>query len=179
MEKNDIKNIIKNNLSYLRMNHNLTTYQMANLLTKELYAYKKKCHHSVIENWENGLTIPNLEILFFICKFFKVSINLMCGFKENDVIDFNIPFESIKKNIPKNIYYYRIKNKISREQLINEINKMGYDFSKVSLCQIEKGKNRPSIERLIAICQVLNVPVSVIMCSETKQIKKDEEFSNI
>lgn len=57
-------------LKELRQDNNLSTIQLANEL---------EVGDSTISRWENGLRVPNIDNLYAIAKYFKVSADYLIG----------------------------------------------------------------------------------------------------
>lgn len=70
MEKNEIKNIISQNLIFLRKSRKLTQGELA-----EKINYSDK----TISKWENGDALPDIETLFLIAEFYGLTIDALCS----------------------------------------------------------------------------------------------------
>lgn len=68
MEKLEIKNILSQNLIFLRKHHKLTQGELA-----EKINYSDK----TISKWENGDALPDVETLYLIAKFYNVTIDAL------------------------------------------------------------------------------------------------------
>lgn len=66
MENIDVKNTLSQNLIFLRKNAKLTQGELA-----EKINYSDK----TISKWENGDSTPDVETLYFIAKFYNVSVD--------------------------------------------------------------------------------------------------------
>ena len=64
----DLRNIIGKNLSELRKRHGLTQLELA-----EKFNYTDKA----ISKWENGDTLPDVEVLYNLCEFYGVTIDYL------------------------------------------------------------------------------------------------------
>lgn len=61
----------------------------------------------------------------------------------------------IKKNITKNIAFYRKKNKITQKELAEKLN-----LKNSSVSNWEQGANAPDIDVIFKICQIFNISLS-------------------
>ena len=70
--KNDseIRVTIRNRLVELRKEHNLSQTDVANLLGKSKNA---------VDSWEQGLSLPDIETLYRLAKYYEKSLDYMYG----------------------------------------------------------------------------------------------------
>jgi len=64
----DLRKIIGKNLTELRKRHNLTQLELA-----EKFNYTDRA----ISKWENGDTLPDVEVLYNLCEFYGVTIDYL------------------------------------------------------------------------------------------------------
>lgn len=64
----DLRQIIGKNLSELRKRHGLTQFELA-----EKFNYTDRA----ISKWENGDTLPDVEVLYNLCEFYGVTIDYL------------------------------------------------------------------------------------------------------
>ncbi len=62
--------VLAERLRELRQEQNLTTLQLSKLIG---------CSDASISRWENEIRTPNAEALVKFAKFYKVSIDYLCG----------------------------------------------------------------------------------------------------
>lgn len=72
----DINKIIGKNLLFLRKNAKLTQLELA---TKFNYSDK------TISKWESGESLPSVDVLFELCKFYNVTLNDLTKENESDI----------------------------------------------------------------------------------------------
>ena len=77
-------------ISTLRKRQNLTQ----NDLSEKLYVT-----HQAISKWENGKSIPNLEILYEMTKLFNVSIDYLLDDTEINQNDYQSKFRNMKREV--------------------------------------------------------------------------------
>lgn len=69
MENNeDVRKIVAKNLANLRKNKKLTQTELA-----DMFGYSDKA----ISKWENGDTLPDIETLYNLCKFYNVTLDFL------------------------------------------------------------------------------------------------------
>ena len=64
----DLRKIIGKNLTELRKRHNLTQFELA-----EKFNYTDRA----VSKWENGDTLPDVEVLYNLCEFYGVTIDYL------------------------------------------------------------------------------------------------------
>ena len=64
----DLRKIIGNNLTELRKRHGLTQFELA-----EKFNYTDRA----VSKWENGDTLPDVEILYNLCEFYGVTLDYL------------------------------------------------------------------------------------------------------
>lgn len=72
-KKEKILKIIAERIKELRLEKGLSVLQMAN----ELHI-----SHTSIIRWENGSRVPNIENLIILAKYYKVTIDYICGLED-------------------------------------------------------------------------------------------------
>ena len=63
-----LRNVIAHNLTELRKNHGLTQLELA-----EKFNYSDRA----VSKWENGETIPDIEVLYNLCEFYGVTLDYL------------------------------------------------------------------------------------------------------
>ena len=64
----DLRKVIGNNLAELRKNKGLTQLELA-----EKFSYSDRA----VSKWENGDTLPDIEVLYNLCEFYGVTIDYL------------------------------------------------------------------------------------------------------
>lgn len=77
-------------ISNLRKNKNLTQ----NDLSEQLYVT-----HQAISKWENGKSLPSIEILYEMTKLFNVSIDFLLDDTEIDHSDYQSMFRNMERDV--------------------------------------------------------------------------------
>ena len=92
----------------LRKNHHMTQNDLAETLFVT---------HQAISKWENGKSIPNLEILYELTKLFNITIDFLLDEQELDLASYEVMFQSTTREAVINHFL----NKPSLEEEIQKI----------------------------------------------------------
>ena len=72
-------------------------------MTQERLADYLNISHQLVSKWENGITTPNIEIIFSISQLFNISIDYLCGAEKSDI-------EKITEDIMRECPYENIRD---------------------------------------------------------------------
>lgn len=80
-----MKNIIGSKLAKLRLDNNMRQEDMAKALSE---ISNDACHLSTltISSYENGTRTPPLQTLVYICRYFNISLDWLCGLTETETL---------------------------------------------------------------------------------------------
>lgn len=62
--------------------YNISKYRKLNNLSQEEFAFRINVSKQTIYKWENGISVPNCDKVYIICKVLKISYENL--FEEND-----------------------------------------------------------------------------------------------
>ena len=106
--------MIGNKIALLRKQKNMKQNELADALYVT---------HQAVSKWENGKSIPSIEILYDLTQLFNVSIDYLLN--DSEILDDD--YESMLKNYPRQAV---IKNVLEHPDLTKEIEKIFYLLSK-------------------------------------------------
>ena len=75
MNDNEINNIIRKNLIQCRIEANLTQKEVGEIVGKK---------PTTVATWEQGKTMPDIETLYRLTKYYGKTLNYMYGIEESD-----------------------------------------------------------------------------------------------
>ena len=84
----DLRHIVGKNLAELRKRHGLTQLELA-----EKFNYTDRA----ISKWENGDTLPDLEVLYNLCEFYGVTIDYLTHEENARFVKQDEPLSSLNK----------------------------------------------------------------------------------
>ena len=62
--------------------YNISKYRKLNNLSQEEFSYRTNVSKQTIYKWENGISIPNCDKVYIICKVLNIKYDNL--FEEND-----------------------------------------------------------------------------------------------
>ena len=86
MEKagNPVRDVVAERLSILRKSRKLTQRQVAEQINKK---YNTDIKQATISSYEQGVTLPPLEMAVILCQFYDTSIDWLCGITKDRKIE--------------------------------------------------------------------------------------------
>ena len=75
MSDNEIRQIIRNHLIECRTNANLTQKEVGEIIGKSSNA---------VASWEQGYSLPDIETLYRLTKYYGKTLNYMYGVEDSD-----------------------------------------------------------------------------------------------
>ena len=121
MSEDKIRENISANIAYYRKKNGYTQKQLAEILGMK---------NSSVSNWEQGANSPDIEVLFKMCKLFKISVTDLYGC--DTVENSSITVSGIEKEI---ILEYRKSDDIGKALVLRSL---GIDEHSVSKGDAEK-----------------------------------------
>lgn len=122
-------------LDLSKIGHKITQRRKEMKMTQNDLAETLFVTHQAVSKWENGKSIPTIEILFELTKLFNISIDYLLDNSEIDESNYEMKFKNYSRDLV-------IKNIMRKPDLNQEINNFFY------LLNIE--------ERLFVINQLIN-----------------------
>lgn len=130
------------------LNDNIKHFRKAKGINQEEMAVKLNVVRQTISKWENGLSVPDADVLICMAELLGVSVNQLLGIEENNLTDLNMSEELAKLNV-------QLAKKNQREKLVHQANeKRGliFAFSFLAMFLALTFKNEIVSILLVGIC---------------------------
>ncbi|PAT01766.1 hypothetical protein CI105_04560 [Candidatus Izimaplasma bacterium ZiA1] len=106
-----------------KIGEKITESRIKNNLTQSELADKLYVTHQAVSKWENGKSIPSIEVLVSLTKLFNISIDYLLDDSEIDSND----FESMLSFLPRDIAFKDYINSASNNQIIDAFYKFNIE----------------------------------------------------
>ena len=137
---------VGNKISTLRKEQNMKQNELADALYVT---------HQAVSKWENGKSIPSIEILYELTKLFNVSIDYLLD--DSEIL--NDDYESLFRNYPRKVV---IRKFLQKDNLNDEVEKIFYLL-----------KNE---ERKILLDQIISKKVSISIKDIWHMLSRNERW---
>ncbi|XFA98771.1 helix-turn-helix domain-containing protein [Candidatus Izemoplasma sp. B36] len=116
-------------LNLEKIGNKITELRKENHMKQNELAEALYVTHQAVSKWENGKSIPSIEILYDLTKLFKVSIDYLLD--DSEILDSD--YESQLKNFPRESV---ISKFLHKDNLNNEVEKIFYLLTKAERKEI-------------------------------------------
>lgn len=116
-------------LNLEKIGNKITELRRENHMKQNELAEALYVTHQAVSKWENGKSIPSIEILYDLTKLFKVSIDYLLD--DSEILDSD--YESQLKNFPRESV---ISKFLHKDNLNNEVEKIFYLLTKAERKEI-------------------------------------------
>jgi len=116
-------------LNLEKIGQKITTQRKQMKLTQNELAETLFVTHQAVSKWENGKSIPSIEILYEMTKLFNISIDYLLDNSEIDPSDYESQFKNVSREVV-------ISNFLKSDSCNEDINHIFYLLTKKERCLI-------------------------------------------